>query len=215
MLLYLVLIDVADVASKGWNSSTSTAATQDLSVPQVPYMTARIFQSEYTYSFPVALGHKFVRLYFYPASYSGLNTSNSIFLVTAGPYTLLKNFSVAQTTQAPNYDFIMKEYSVNVPTEILNITFKPSSSSPNSYAFVNGIEVVWMPDIYNTVDGASMMVGENVAFIIDNSTALENVYRVNVGGNNISPSGDTGLFRSWSADSQYIFGAAYSTYLKV
>ncbi|CAL5390031.1 unnamed protein product [Camellia sinensis] len=196
-------------ASKGGNSSTSTAATQDPSVPQVPYMTARIFQSEYAYSFPVALGHKFVRLYFYPASYSGLNASNAIFSVTAGPYTLLKNFSVAQTTQALNFDFIMKEYSVNVPTEILNITFKPSSSSPNSYAFVNGIEVVSMPDIYNTADGASMMVGENVAFIIDNSTALENVYRVNVGGNDISPSGDTGLFRSWSADSQYIFGAAF------
>uniref|UniRef100_A0A3Q7I1M1 Protein kinase domain-containing protein n=1 Tax=Solanum lycopersicum TaxID=4081 RepID=A0A3Q7I1M1_SOLLC len=45
-------------------------------------------------------------------------------------------------------------------------------------------------------------------FIIDNSTALENVYRLNVGGNVISPSGDTGMFRSWGDDSNYIFGAA-------
>ncbi|GFY95730.1 malectin/receptor-like protein kinase family protein [Actinidia rufa] len=196
-------------ASSVGKSSTSTASTQDPSVPEVPYMTARIFQSEYTYSFPVASGHKFVRLYFYPASYLGLNPTNAIFSVFAGPYTLLKNFSAAQTTQALNYAFIVKEYSVNVPDENLDITFKPSSSTPNSYAFVNGIEIVSMPDIYSTADGTTMIVGQTTAFYIDNSTALENFYRLNVGGNDISPSGDTGLYRAWYDDSPYIFGAAY------
>ncbi|XP_057475904.1 receptor-like protein kinase FERONIA [Actinidia eriantha] len=200
-------------ASPGGKSSTSTAATQDPSVPEVPYMTARIFQSEYTYSFPVAPGHKFVRLYFYPASYLGLNPTNAIFSVSAGPYTLLKNFSAAQTTQALNYAFIVREYLVNVPDETLDITFKPSSNTPNSYAFVNGIEIVSMPDIYNTADGTSMVVGQTTAFYIDNTTALENVYRLNVGGNDISPSGDTGLFRAWYDDSPYIFGAAYGVTL--
>ncbi|XP_057499538.1 receptor-like protein kinase FERONIA [Actinidia eriantha] len=203
----------SDIGSKfvssGGKSSTSTASTQDPSVPEVPYMTARIFQSEYTYSFPVASGHKFVRLYFYPASYLGLNPTNAIFSVSTGPYTLLKNFSVAQTTQALNYAFIVKEYSVNVPDENLDITFIPCSSIPNSYAFVNGIEIVSMPDIYSTADGTTMIVGQTTAFYIDNSTALENVYRLNVGGNDISPSGDTGLFRAWYDDSPYIFGAAY------
>ncbi|GFY81691.1 malectin/receptor-like protein kinase family protein [Actinidia rufa] len=175
-------------ASPGGKSSTSTAATQDPSVPEVPYMTARVFQSEYTYSFPVAPGHKFVRLYFYPASYLGLNPTNAIFSVSAGPYTLLKNFSAAQTAQALNYASIVREYLVNVPDETLDITFKPSSNTPNSYAFVNGIEIVSMPDIYNTADGTSMIVGQTTAFYIDNSTALENVYRLNVGGNDISPS---------------------------
>ncbi|KAL6998529.1 hypothetical protein U1Q18_008658 [Sarracenia purpurea var. burkii] len=193
-------------ASSGGNSSTSTAASQDPSVPEVPYMTARIFQSEYTYSIPVASGRKFVRLYFYPASYSGLIASNAIFSVTSGPYTLLKNFSVAQTTQALNYASIVREYSVNVDTGSLNITFKPSSTR-NSYAFVNGIEIVSMPDIYNTADGTSMIVGQSVAFYIDHNTALENVIRLNVGGNDISPPADTGMFRSWYDDTPYIFGA--------
>ncbi|XP_052174534.1 receptor-like protein kinase FERONIA [Diospyros lotus] len=195
-------------ASAGGSSSTSTAATQDPSVPEVPYMTARILQSEYTYSFPVASGRKFVRLYFYPASYSGRNASNAIFSVAAGPYTLLKNFSAAQTTAALNFAFIVKEYSVNVPDDILNITLKPSPT-PNSYAFINGIEVVSMPDIYNTVDGSALLVGQPTTFLIDNTTALENVYRLNVGGKDISPSGDTGMFRSWYDDSPYLFGAAY------
>lgn len=196
-------------ASGGAKSSASTAATQDPSVPEVPYMTARVFQSEYTYSFPVASGRKFVRLYFYPASYSGLNASNGIFSVTAGSYTLLKNFSAAQTTQALNYAFIVKEFSVYVATDTLNLTFKPSSNTPNSYAFVNGIEVVSMPDIYSTADGTTLIVGQDAPFEIGNSSALENVYRLNVGGNDISPSADTGLFRSWYDDSPYIFGAGF------
>ncbi|CAK9153787.1 unnamed protein product [Ilex paraguariensis] len=189
-------------------SSTFPAATQKPSVPEVPFMTARIFQSEFTYSFPVASGRKFVRLYFYPSSYAGFNASNSFFSVTAGPYTLLKNFSAAQTAEALTYDFIVKEYSINVPSQTLNLTFTPDPNTPNSSAFVNGIEVISHPDIYNTEDGTSMIVGQSTAFIIDNTTALENIYRLNVGGNDISPSGDTGMLRSWYDDTPYIFAAA-------
>lgn len=189
-------------------SSTSPAAVQKPSVPEVPYMNARIFQSNFTYTFPVAPGRKFIRLYFYPASYNGLNASNAIFSVTTGPFMLMKNFSAAQTTEALNYDYITKEFSVNVPSEVLNLTFMPASNPSNSYAFVNGIEVVSHPDIYSTEGGTTLIVGQSAPFTIDNATALENVYRLNVGGNGISPSQDTGLFRSWNIDSNYIFGAA-------
>ncbi|KAG8377142.1 hypothetical protein BUALT_Bualt09G0137700 [Buddleja alternifolia] len=201
----------SDIGSKfalsSTRSTTAPAATQKPSVPEVPYMTARIFQSEFTYSFPVASGRKFVRLYFYPATYNGLNATNAIFSVTSGPFTLLRNFSAAQTTEALNYDYMMKEFSVNVPSEVLNITFRPSQNTSNSYAFVNGIEVVSHPDIYTT-DGTEPVIGQSTGFTINNGTALENVYRLNVGGNDISPSGDTGLFRSWRDDSNYIFSAA-------
>ncbi|KAL7136026.1 hypothetical protein ABFS83_10G002300 [Erythranthe nasuta] len=188
-------------------SSTSPAATQKPSVPEVPYMTARIFQSGFTYSFPVAPGRKFVRLYFYPATYNGLEASNAIFSVTSGSFTFMKNFSASQTTEALNYDYIMKEFSIYIPSEVLNVTFTPSPNTTNSYAFVNGIEVVSHPDIYST-DGTVKVVGQTTGFNIDNGTALENVYRLNVGGNDISPSRDTGLFRSWRDDSSYIYGAA-------
>ncbi|KAL7136028.1 hypothetical protein ABFS83_10G002300 [Erythranthe nasuta] len=170
-------------------------------------MTARIFQSGFTYSFPVAPGRKFVRLYFYPATYNGLEASNAIFSVTSGSFTFMKNFSASQTTEALNYDYIMKEFSIYIPSEVLNVTFTPSPNTTNSYAFVNGIEVVSHPDIYST-DGTVKVVGQTTGFNIDNGTALENVYRLNVGGNDISPSRDTGLFRSWRDDSSYIYGAA-------
>ncbi|KAM5560722.1 hypothetical protein ABKV19_021734 [Rosa sericea] len=90
----------------------------------------------------------------------------------------------------------------------MDVTFKPSSSVANAYAFVNGIEIVSMPDIYSSTDGA-MIVGQSTAYTIDNSTALENVYRLNVGGKDISPSQDTGLLRSWYDDTAYLFGAAF------
>ncbi|KAJ9694213.1 hypothetical protein PVL29_009944 [Vitis rotundifolia] len=206
------LVWTTDIGSKfmvaAENSLTSEADTQDPSVPTVPYMTARISKSEFTYRFPLAMGRKFVRLYFYPASYSNLSASDALFSVTAGSYTLLKNFSVAQTTEALNYAFIMKEYSINVDSEALNITFSPSPSGKNFYAFVNGIEIVSMPDLYNTEDGSSMIVGADVPYTIGNDTALECAYRLNVGGSDISPSHDTGMFRSWSDDAAYIFGAA-------
>ncbi|XP_031247445.1 receptor-like protein kinase FERONIA [Pistacia vera] len=190
-------------------SRTAKAATQDAATPEIPYMTARISPSNFTYSFPVVSGRKFVRLYFYPNSYNGFNASNALFSVTTGGYTLLNNFSVAQTAEALNYAYIIKEYSVNVDGESLNITFSPSTNGSNSFAFVNGIEVMSMPDIYSSYDGTLSIVGTNSPFYIDNTTALENVYRLNVGGNDISPSDDTGLFRSWYDDQPYLYGAGY------
>ncbi|KAK1563640.1 hypothetical protein Q3G72_030532 [Acer saccharum] len=201
-----------DVGSKfllSAKSSTSKAATQDPSVPEVPYMTARVSQSEFSYNFAVVPGRKFVRLYFYSNSYNGLNATDALFSVSSGSYTLLRNFSAAQTTEALNYAYIVKEYLIAVDGETLSIKFTPSTNSSNAYAFVNGIEVTSMPDIYKSDDGTLMLVGQNSPITIDNTTALENVYRLNVGGNDISPSRDTGLFRSWYDDQPYIYGAAF------
>ncbi|KAL5540000.1 hypothetical protein UlMin_044971 [Ulmus minor] len=194
--------------SKTSPSNTSEAAQLDPSVSQIPYKTARVFRSNFTYSISVVPGWKFVRLYFYPASYNDLNATNGVFSVSAQSYTLLKNFSAAQTAQALNFVSLVKEYSVHVEGDTLDITFSPSSGIPNAFAFVNGIEVVSMPDLYST-DGTTMIVGLNTPFTIDNSTALENVYRLNVGGHDINPSGDTGLFRSWNDDTSYIYGAGF------
>ncbi|KAK4582155.1 hypothetical protein RGQ29_025356 [Quercus rubra] len=190
-------------------STTSQAATQEPSVPQVPCMTARVFHTNFTYKIPVVPGRKFVRLYFYPVSYAGLNVFDGIFSVTVGSYTLLNNFSAAQTAEALNFAFLVKEYLINVDGQTLDISFIPSTKAPKTYAFVNGIEIVSMPDIYSSIDGTLMIVGQNSAFYIGNNTALENVYRLNVGGKHIPPPHDTGLDRSWKDDTPYLYGAAY------
>ncbi|GAB2272064.1 hypothetical protein Dimus_006883 [Dionaea muscipula] len=196
------------VLTSAANSTAATADTQLSDVTTVPFMTARIFYSPFTYSFPVVSGRKFVRLYFYPTTYGGsLNTSNSFFSVTAGPYTLLNNFSAYTTALALNYDTLVKEYLINVNAETLNLTFTPSSNHSNTFAFVNGIELVSMPYLYD--DSAAQLVGLSNTFSVGNATALENVYRLNVGGQYISSTNDTGLFRTWYMDTPYIYGAAF------
>ncbi|VVA19179.1 PREDICTED: receptor kinase [Prunus dulcis] len=67
----------------------------------------------------------------------------------------------------------------------LTITFTPSRAIPDAYAFVNGIEIVSMPtNLYYTASESNGVdyVGNEVNYRIENMTAMEMVYRINVGG---------------------------------
>nr|KJB80426.1 hypothetical protein B456_013G096500 [Gossypium raimondii] len=142
-------------------------------VPVNPYSTARFFPSSFTYSFPMSPGLKFIRLHFYPSSYSGIRKiSEAEFSVTAGDYTLLNSFKpsvMATTLKSP---FVTKDYFFNLKKPIVNITFAPSLEDSDSFAFVNGIEIYSMPLKLSDygVNGTS-------------SNATEILYRINVGVN--------------------------------
>uniref|UniRef100_A0A2K1X5R5 Protein kinase domain-containing protein n=1 Tax=Populus trichocarpa TaxID=3694 RepID=A0A2K1X5R5_POPTR len=194
-------------------SSVFEASNHDPSVNQVPYMTARIFHSKFTYTFPVLPGPKFVRLYFYPASYSNLDISTSYFSISANNYQLLNNFSASLTVSAiiPPVDYFTKEFIITVrDNQKLELTFIPS---PASFSFINGIEIVSMPDSFYARghDNPLTYVGPDVHTFLDNTTALETVYRLNVGGQDIGSTGDTGMYRTWHQDSEYLFGQAGNT----
>ncbi|KAM3760917.1 hypothetical protein ACB098_01G229300 [Castanea mollissima] len=195
-------------SSQNQASLTATAVKQSSSATGIPYTTARLSDSAFTYIFPVTPGQKFVRLYFYPASYGNFDRSKAIFSVKTGPFTLLSNFSASVTADADGDpgDTILREFCVNIEeAERLNLTLTPSDS--NSFAFVNGIEILSMPpNLYYTpsnVEGV-IFIGQQNLYRIDNGTALEMEYRINVGGNSITPSDDTGMFRSWSPDNMYL-----------
>ncbi|XP_041002590.1 receptor-like protein kinase FERONIA [Juglans microcarpa x Juglans regia] len=191
------------------SSLPSTATEQNPSVPFIPYMTARIFHSVSTYSFSLSPGPKFLRLYFYPATYPGHDKTNSYFSVMANGFTLLNNFSAFLTVSALGCAKLVNEYIVNVQTnQRLNITFIPL---PNSYAFINGIEVVSMPDYLYTDRREEAVTFIDCNAILDNSTALETVYRLNVGGKEVSGKEDTGMFREWKQDDKYVFDVAGMT----
>ncbi|CAH8389258.1 unnamed protein product [Eruca vesicaria subsp. sativa] len=184
-----------------WNSVNvsfpSKASESELlwkDVPAVPYKTVRIFRSKFTYSFTVSSGWKFLRLYFFPSRYrSDFDAVKSFFTVTVNGFTLLKNFSVNSSDSGR----LIKEFIVPVlgGSKTLNLTFRPS---PNSLAFINGLEIVSMPDRFYTKGGFDdniTDVGSNGDFKIDDTTVLETVYRVDVGGGmNVK---DTGMFRQW------------------
>ncbi|KAI3777025.1 hypothetical protein L1987_46818 [Smallanthus sonchifolius] len=194
-------------------SFSSTPDYLDPSVPRTPYSTSRIFNSSsFTYTFPVSEGPKFLRLYFYPATYSNLNANQSFFSVSSNGYSLLTNFSAFLTAS-----FLVKSGSIQVPclvkefliqvkdTQTLTIMFTPM---PNSYAFINGIEVVSMPENLYFNGKAPKYVNQLTGPGIDSDTALENVYRLNMGGRQVSGNEDTGMYRSRYQDNKYIFGAA-------
>ncbi|XP_030948926.1 receptor-like protein kinase FERONIA [Quercus lobata] len=194
--------------SQNQASLATNSLKQSSSASQVPYTTARLSVSPFTYIYPLTTGQKFVRLYFYPATYSNFDRSNALFSVKAGTFTLLRDFNASLTADADGDpdDTIFREFCIDIVEDLrLNITFIPRDS--NSFAFINGIEILSMPSyLYYTPsdDKRFPLIGEEYMFSIDNGTALETVYRINVGGNYISPTEDTGMFRSWGQDEKYL-----------
>ncbi|CAH1429485.1 unnamed protein product [Lactuca virosa] len=193
-------------------SFTSTPNNRDPSVPEIPYSTARIFNtSSFTYTFPVTDGPKYVRLYFYPATYSNHNANQSFFSVSSNGYSLLSNFSAFLTASyvgtslggSPPVPHFIKEFIIYVnDTQSLNVTFTPS---PNSYAFINGIEIVSLPENLYHKSKSLKYIGQHSGLVIAENTGLENIYRLNVGGGQIAPTADTGMYRSWDQDDRYVF----------
>ncbi|GMY19238.1 receptor-like protein kinase FERONIA [Fagus crenata] len=186
---------------------------KEVLVQGAPYTTTRISYSRFTYVFSVTPGPKFVRLFFYPASYSGFEQSTDFFTVTAGSFTLLKNFSASILLDSlQGTSVLVKEFYANVDgDQKLNLAFIPLTTSyGNCYAFINGIEIVSMPEYlyYSKGLGPSdkevpLSVGSSHQFYMYYTTALEMVFRLNVGGGLISPMDDTGMFRKWSPDGNY------------
>ncbi|XP_050372528.1 receptor-like protein kinase ANXUR1 isoform X1 [Argentina anserina] len=191
------------------NSTTAKAQYQDPSLPsEVPYMSARIFSSSSSYKLSVSPKQRlWLRLHFYPSSYNSLDKSSSYFDVTANGFTLLKNFSASITAEALTQAYIVKEFSlIPIASGNLNITFTPSSSHNNSFAFVNGIEVIPMPELFQTAN----MVGFDDQIIDEQSSTLQTMFRLNVGGQYVGPANDSaGIKRTWYDDSPYLFGAAF------
>ncbi|XP_047963122.1 receptor-like protein kinase FERONIA [Salvia hispanica] len=192
-------------------SSNSRAIHQLASFDPVPCRTARASHNTFSYIFRVKPGQKFIRLHFYQDSYKGFKRSEALFTVKAGPYTLLSNFSTVLAADVLGEKHIIKEYCVNIDDGwALTITFLPAQGkkkSDNFYAFVNGIEVVSMPTgHYFTPEGelGALVVGKKYRFFVDNSTALELVQRLNIGGTSILPAQDSHLFRRWDEDSNYL-----------
>ncbi|KAK2643281.1 hypothetical protein Ddye_025044 [Dipteronia dyeriana] len=193
----------------------ATPTQQPHSVEKIPYMTARLSHSQFSYTFNLTAGQKFIRFYFYDTSYQNLDRSKAFFSVKAGSFTLLSNFSTSLADKdSPGQDTIFKEFCVNVQeNQNLDITFTPSKDYKDSYAFINGIEILSMPlDLYyTTATGATEypFVGQTAGtlYSLSNSNALETVYRVNVGAGLISAGEDTDMYRTWLADDSYLTDA--------
>ncbi|CAL4907266.1 unnamed protein product [Urochloa decumbens] len=205
---------VTDQGSKwlsdgGKSSIMADADAQDPSLPSpVPYMSARVFTKETAYSFSVDDADRhWLRLHFYPAAYHGIAPEQFFFSVsTSTGITLLRNFSVYITAKALSQAYIIREFTLPPVTGgALSLTFTPVAVNNASYAFVNGIEIVSMPNIF--ADPATM-VGFDDQTVDTAAGSLQTMYRLNVGGSYVAPTNDSGLSRDWYDDTPYLYGAA-------
>ncbi|KAJ1272505.1 hypothetical protein BS78_06G206500 [Paspalum vaginatum] len=195
------------------------APREDPSLPSaVPYMTARVFDSSYTYSFLVRPGRVFLRLYFYPAAYAGRGAGDALFGVAAGGVTLLRGFNASQAALALEVAYLVREFSLYVSAGSLDVTFAPSSSGHGHAYLVPAINAVGGR-------GPCLKAPPHVLWARGSArpprallpdAALQTMYRLNVGGTPVSPGDDSDLlYRSWDDDAPYIFGAAFGvSYVK-
>ncbi|XP_011088709.1 putative receptor-like protein kinase At5g39000 isoform X2 [Sesamum indicum] len=164
----------------------STKPPTSFSVDHVPYNTARISLSQFSYTFQLNPGQKFIRLHFntlpLTSSYSSpFKPFHDLFTVEAGPFTLLSNFSASATAHALSLNTFVKEFCVTIQDNepLLNLIFSPT---PSFYAFINGIEIISLPSYCHAGDIGVQVVGNppNSLVYIDNTTALELVHRLYV-----------------------------------
>ncbi|WOK91910.1 receptor-like protein kinase THESEUS 1 [Canna indica] len=175
-------------------SADGTFSTINSALPSPIYRSLRIFSKPAYYEFDIHKeGRHWIRLYFYPIPSTGHDLSSAPLTVVTDEFVLMNNF----TFKNSNHTYLLKEYSVNVTSDSLTLTFIPSNGS---VSFVNGIEVVSVPDelIYDQA-----LAVPNAPFSGLSELGLETVYRLNVGGPLLTPRNDS-LGRTWENDAKYL-----------
>lgn len=177
------------------DQAKSVVTSSNSTVPSPIYQSVRIFPSTSSYKFEIKQqGRHWVRLYFYPLPNTTHNLKSRSITVITDSFVLLNNF----TFQTYNGTYLFKEYSINVTSNSLTLTFLSSNSS---FAFVNAIEVVSIPD--GVFPDQALAVSPPAPFSGLSDIALETVYRLNMGGPLITAQNDT-LGRVWENDEKYL-----------
>ncbi|XP_073392407.1 receptor-like protein kinase THESEUS 1 [Physcomitrium patens] len=191
---------LADVQGTGQGVAGRTNQNNGALSAYAPLLTsARFFTSAFNYNFTVSPGRHWVRLFFYPFAFSSFQPSNSFFDISTKEVGLLSNFS-AVTFVTADSPYFVREYFLNITSKDLVLTFIPRS---NSYAFINAIEIVSAPDGM-VQGGAPTLGGGSLTYPGLSQSALQTMYRLNVGGGTVAPDDDSAnLSRTWIPDTPY------------
>ncbi|KAK4254745.1 hypothetical protein QN277_010080 [Acacia crassicarpa] len=184
------------------------------------YATARIFTGAYNYTIKGVQGNHAVRLHFCPFVFEDYNVNESSFDVAANGLKLLTEFNVPgeishKNTYVQNSGsnstsyFLIKEYILAVNSGVLVIEFIPTK---NSFGFINAIEIVPVPD--ELFVGSVNKVGGTDANLNLIGRGLETMYRLNVGGPEITSNEDIDIWRTWKVDSGYMIIESAGSALK-
>lgn len=167
--------------SVSFTNRTEVIDNQSSVVPEI-YRTVRIFRRPSSYEFKLdSLGLHFVRLHF-SVVFSRADLLTARFTVSAisGSNHHLKSFPLQNFTETPR----VEEFLLMMDSLEFEIRLVPDHSS---LAFVNAIEVFSAPN--------------DLEIQPDFDKNLHTIYRLNVGGEKITPDNDT-LGRTWSPDDE-------------
>ncbi|KAL6198489.1 hypothetical protein ACLB2K_028278 [Fragaria x ananassa] len=199
------------LSSNGIDAFTDIKSVDDSTYGEL-YKTARMFSSSLNYTFQGVRGDYFVRLHFSPFSFDDYNVNVSSFGVLANGLKLVEKFVVPgeisqknaylQSSGSNSTSSLVKEYVLAINRDALVIEFIPDKEK---FGFINAIEIV--PATDELFAGSASKVGGNGANVNVSWQGIETMYRLNVGGSEISPSQDSDLWRKWEVDTSYMITA--------
>ncbi|KAJ0233361.1 receptor-like protein kinase [Hirschfeldia incana] len=165
--------------SVSFDSKESEASNQ--SGPGI-YGTVRIFRRPSSYKFQLdSVGLHFVRLHV--SSRTELLTSRFAVSAISGSTHHFKSFPVQNFNETPR----VEEFLLMIDSTKLEIRFVPE---PSYVALVNAIEV--------------FSASNDLEITPESDKNLHTIYRLNVGGQKVTPENDT-LGRTWSSDDDFLY----------
>ncbi|KAF7842454.1 putative receptor-like protein kinase [Senna tora] len=197
------------LSSPGVAASTSTLSGSSPFDPL--YKTARYFTGAYNYTVKGVQGNYIVRLHFCPFEFENYNVNESSFGVSANGLNLMSEFNVPSEVSHKNMNlqnsggnsssfFLIKEYILAVNSGVLVIEFAATKSS---FGFINAIEIVPVADGLFTGSVDKVGGGDTNLNLVGHS-GMETMYRLNVGGPEITSNEDKDFWRTWEVDSGYM-----------
>ncbi|XP_015876950.3 receptor-like protein kinase THESEUS 1 [Ziziphus jujuba] len=167
------------------------------------YNSARVFKEKSAYTISTKqIGRHLLRLHFYPFENPHYDLKSAVFSVLANGVTLMYRFSFSNSRRLTPF---FKEYAVDLSgtsSKRLSLALSPSNGS---IAFINGIEVVSLPNKQFPSTAMPVPLGPEVE--IPPHLALETAYRVNMGGPLLTPKNDP-LWRTWEPDFPFLLNPA-------
>ncbi|KAE8662594.1 hypothetical protein F3Y22_tig00113279pilonHSYRG00051 [Hibiscus syriacus] len=99
----------------------------------------------------------------------------------AAHFTLLKTSTASYSKCLSGDCYTVTEFCIDIVDQVLNVTFTPSPDVSDAYAFVNKIEIVPLPLNLYTREVVSLPLIGQPSYYMKNLTALEMMYRLNIG----------------------------------
>ncbi|GKU94818.1 hypothetical protein SLEP1_g8255 [Rubroshorea leprosula] len=167
-------------------------------ISDVLYQTARVFKQQSFYEFDIdTAGIYLVRFHFFNST----DVSTAVFYVSTARFSQLKNFTVPRSSTNDSNSPLIDEFLLNITQGKFSIYFTPHGSS---FAFINALEVFLAPANF-IPDKVPTPPNKSYSGIL--SHALQTIYRINVGGEKVTPDNDT-LWRTWIPDDKFLYNSS-------